>query len=176
MIKVRKPSWKWRAVLAMLLALAGPACGSATTTPGAVVDLGTCLDEYHPTTPDPMSPDGPGVRFLRDVTYAPPCDSLAPAGDQRWSILVVGSDDTTIRIYFVGGLLGERCDLLRKVVVKQTASAVNIQLEAGADPKLSQGAACSAVGQSYVTQISLAKPLAGRTLSGPNNDGQVVHL
>lgn len=114
--------------------------------------------------------------FLTGVTYAVPCEALAPAGEQRWSVLVVAPDDMTIRAYFIGGLSEERCDLLRNVVVVENASEVNIQLQAGADPTIGPTAACSAVGQAYVTQVSLSKPLGARSLSGPNNQGEVEHL
>jgi hypothetical protein len=162
-------------LLALLMFTLASAClrQPTSTTP---VDLTPCLQQYKSTTPDPMPTQGAGVWFIRDVIYAAPCHGLAPAGDQRWSIAVVAADDKTVRIYFIGGLLNERCDLLRNISLVESASRVTIQLEAGADPSLSQRSACSAVGQSYVTQIALSKPLAGRTLSGTNKQGEVVHL
>ncbi len=114
--------------------------------------------------------------FLTGVTYAKPCEALAPAGGQPWSVLVVAPDDMTIRAYFIGGLSEERCDLLRNVAVAENALEVSIQLQAGADPGIGPASAYSAVGQAYVTQVSLSKPLGDRSLSGPNNQGQVEHL
>jgi len=139
-------------------------------------DLSACLQQYHPASPDPIPPNGQGARFLRDVTYAVPCQVLASAGEQRWSVLVIATDDKMVRIYFVGGLLSERCDLLRKVNVSEGPTKVTIALEAGADPTLSPAAACSAVGQSYVTEVTLSQKLGSRTLTGPNNQGEIHHL
>lgn len=139
-------------------------------------NLSQCLQQYQPATPDPMPTTGPAEGFARSVTYAAPCEALAPAGEQRWSAVIIATDDITLRVYFIGGLLDERCDLLRKVVVVESASDVSIQLQAGADPAVRPTSACSAVGQNYVTEITLSKPLGGRTLSGPNNQGVVKHL
>jgi hypothetical protein len=38
------------------------------------------------------------------------------------------------------------------------------------------GPACPSVGHYYVTQVVLARPLAGRKLTGLNHEGVVVHL
>jgi hypothetical protein len=139
-------------------------------------DLATCLQQYHPVSPDPMPSSGEGARFLRDVTYAVPCEGLAPAGNQAWSILIVAPDDKTVHVYFVGGLIADRCDLLRRVNVTEDASRVTIALAAGADPKIRPGSVCSAVGQSYMTEVTLSDKLGSRTLSGPNNHGEIHHL
>ncbi len=139
-------------------------------------DLTACLQQYHSASPDPLPSNGQGARFLHDVVFAVPCEGLAPAGVQRWSVLVVAPDDKTVRIYFVGGLLSERCDLLREVNISEDLSTVNIVLAAGADPSISPAAACSAVGQSYVTEVTLSQKLGKRTLTGPSNQGEIVHL
>jgi hypothetical protein len=143
-------------------------------------DVLTCIEKYHPATPDPM-PSGHSAQFFRDVVYAEPCQALAAAGEQRWSVIVVGQDGRTLRVYFVAGLVDERCDLLRTVRVTESSTGVNIALEAGADPAIRPGtgsppAACSAVGQAYVTQATLRQPLGTRTITGPSNDGVIVRL
>ena len=72
--------------------------------------------------------------------------------------------------------MSERCDLLRKVNLAEDPNTVTITLEAGADPTLSRAAICSAVGQSYVTEVTLLQKLGSRTLTGPNNQGEIHHL
>jgi len=151
-------------------------CGSQPPGPQTAAELNACLQQYHPASRDPIPPTGQGARFQRDVTYAVPCEALTSAGDQRWSMLVVAADDKTIRVYFVGGLMSERCDLLRKVNLAEDPNTVTITLEAGADPTLSRAAICSAVGQSYVTEVTLLQKLGSRTLTGPNNQGEIHHL
>jgi hypothetical protein len=134
-----------------------------------------CLNQYHPATPDPMPTDSEWTGFQFGLTYAVPCDALTPQGDGRWEVLVVAPDDRTIRIYFIGGTTGDRSGLLRNVTVAEAASEVSIRIESGGDT-VGPGSAGSAVGQNYVTQITLSRPLAGRKLSGPNNRGVVEHL
>jgi hypothetical protein len=154
--------------LAMILLQGCLVRPAGTTGP----DISGCLKLYHAAAQEL----GPAADMTSGVIHAPPCEALSPAGDQRWFLLVVARDDITIRIYFLGGLLDERCDLLRSVNVQELPTAVSIRLEAGADPALKPASACSAGGQNYVTQIRLANPLHGRSLSGPNNDGQIQHL
>ena len=134
----------------------------------------TCLVQYHLVNPDPMPP-GEWSSSFTGVTYAAPCKALTAEGEGRWEVLVVGKDDRTIRIYFIGGAAGDRSGLRRSVSVTEGRSTVMIQLEVGGDPS-NRGSASSVVGESYVTQIVLSHPLAGRTLTGPNNRGVVEHL
>jgi hypothetical protein len=133
-----------------------------------------CLYQYHSATSDPM-PANSIYPSLPTVTYAVPCNALSAQGEGRWEVLVVGPDDKTIRIYFIGGTVGDRSGLLRTVIVNETASTVTIQIEVGGDPS-NLGGGSSAVGQMYVTQIVLSRRLAGRALTGPNNSGVVEHL
>jgi hypothetical protein len=136
-----------------------------------------CLSQYSVATPDPMPSDGDwSTYFQSGLTYAVPCQALTSGGQSRWEVLVVAPDDKTIRIYFIGGPVEDRCGLLQKVIVSEGASKVTIEVETGADPTNPGTAACSAVGHNYVTQVTLAKPLAGRTLTGPNNRGVIEHL
>ena len=81
-----------------------------------------------------MPSDGSGAWFYGDVTSAVPCSAPTPEGAQRWLIAVVESDDKTIRVYFVGGTVGDRTGLLRTINVSETAFKVTIALEAGGDP------------------------------------------
>lgn len=162
--------------LAFILAACGG--GSSATQPRAIdtAVLADCLQKYHPATPDPMPAGGLAGLFASDVTYALPCEALTPAGKMEWSVLVVARDGVTIRIYFEGGRFGDRCGLLRKITVVEGSSSVDIELQAGSDPGLAPTSACTAAGQQYVTQISLSKPLGSRSLSGPNNQGEIEHL
>ena len=153
--------------------LFGCQMGSPNGDPAAVA---ACLNQYHLASPDPMPASGPFSGAGAGVTYAVPCDALAPAGDGRWSVLVVAPNDLTIRIYFIGGPPDRKCGLLKRVSVVETSSDVKIQLEMGADPTFGPNASCSADGANYVTQISLAKPLRARKVSGQNNEGVIEHL
>jgi hypothetical protein len=164
---VTASGWLSYACIPIALIACSPGAPATTGT-----DLARCLSSYHAATPEA----GSNANLTRGVTYAVPCKGLSPAGDLSWSLLVVAHDDSTIRAYFLGGLVAERCDLLRAVTIQELASSVTVRLEAGADPKLNSHSACSAVGQNYVTQISLGKPLGGRSLAGPNDNGQVQHL
>jgi hypothetical protein len=169
--------WRLMVILVLpgvgLLALVGcQGSGSAADHQRVV----TCLNQYHLASPDPMPSDSEwSTYFQTGVTYAVPCDALTSGGQARWEVLVVAADDKTIRIYFIGGPVDDRCGLLQKVAVSEGASKVTIEIETGADPT-APGSACSAVGHNYVTQVTLAEPLAGRTLSGPNNRGLIEHL
>jgi len=93
----------------------------------------------------------------------------------EWAVLVVASDDVTIRAYFIGGRVEDRCGLLRSVSIAEDSTDVVVELEAGGD-SAAVGTACSAVGQNYVTEVSLSKPLGTRKLSGTNNQGVIEHL
>jgi hypothetical protein len=143
------------------------------------IDLSSCLSQYHPVAPDPMPAAGPTGFFTGGVTYAAPCPALTDAGTQLWSVVVVAHDDKTVRVYFVGGTMQDRCGLLRSVTIRETATTVSIALESGVDPSSRQGAssqACSAVGQAYVTQVLLASELGSKTVNGPSNQGVVERL
>jgi hypothetical protein len=96
-------------------------------------DLTQCLRGYHAATPDPMPADGLASSFALGATYATPCGALSPSGEMRWTVLVVAPNDKTVRAYFIGGKLQDRCGLLRDVSVSETASAVTVQLGSGAD-------------------------------------------
>lgn len=137
--------------------------------------LSACLQRYHTAEPDPMPADGLASTFATGVTYAVPCESLSSGGQMLWTVLVVARDGVTVRAYFMGGRLQERCGLLRKVTVGEDDSNVVISLESGGDPAFTEHA-CPAVGERYVTQVTLEKPLGTRAISGPNNDGVVEHL
>jgi hypothetical protein len=156
------------ATIAVLFAVAG--CDSGASAHDRVT---ACLNLYHPATPEQMPANSSFP--LVGITYAVPCNALSSEGEGRWEVLVVGPDDKTIRIYFIGGTTGDRSGLLRKVNVNETPTKVTIQIEVGSDPSYPLGAS-SAVGQTYVTQIVLSHPLAGRTLTGPNNGGVIEHL
>jgi hypothetical protein len=168
-----------RATFIAVVVLIGSSClqqqGQARISPEAG-DLAACLQQYHQVSPDPVPANGQGARFLRNVIYAAPCQGLTPAGEQPWSMVVVAHDDKTLRVYFVGGLVSDRCDLLRNINVRQDATGISIALEAGADPTVSPASACSAVGQSYVTEITLSDALGTRRIGGPNNAGVIYHL
>ncbi len=169
---VNRSRGKVAGAVGTVVAIAGCLAQPGSNPPAIVAD---CIQQYRPATPDPMPAGANSARFSQDVTYAPPCPALAPAGEQRWSAIVVDKDDQTLRIYFIGGLPDERCDLLRSVSVDEQESTVTVRLEAGADPGISPQAACSAVGHNYVTQIHLSKPLAKRIIQGPNNSGEIEH-
>jgi hypothetical protein len=136
-------------------------------------DVTQCLRGYHAATPDPMPADGLASSFALGATYATPCGALSPSGEMRWTVLVVAPDDKTIRAYFIGGRLQDRCGLLRDVTVNENSSAVTVHPESGSD---TAAKLCTAAGERYVTEFTLSKPLAGRALSGPNTQGIVEHL
>ena len=161
-----------RTSLAVTVALVVAGCGGDSSAHDRVT---RCLDQYHAATPDAIPTNNYWSGVFGRVIYAIPCSALSPGGEGRWEVLVVGHDDKTIRIYFIGGTVGDRSGLLRTVNIDETSSKVTIQLEVGGDPS-NPGSASSAVGQSYVTQILLSQPLAGRTLAGPNKRGVIERL
>ena len=157
------------------IGLASVACtgpGVGTRSGEAFSD---CVKAYRPATVDPMPSGGLASGFAQGATYAAPCESLSRGGPMEWAVLVVASDDVTIRAYFIGGRVEDRCGLLRSVSIAEDSTDVVVELEAGGDPS-AVGTACSAVGQNYVTEVSLSKPLGTRKLSGTNNQGVIEHL
>ena len=144
--------------------------GCMTSSPPPDAAVTNCLSQYHVTAPDPVA----SLSSLKTVIYAPACTAFKSIGSLSWAIGVVAQDDITIRIYFIGGVKEDRCDLLRTVSVTESQSVVTVRLEGGSDPTL-KSSACSAVGQMYVTGIKLRAPLSGRRLEGPP-DAHVEHL
>jgi hypothetical protein len=125
-----------------------------------------------PTDPQILAPQNPppgfpAAAYFTNGHYLEPCPALpATAGraansSDGWQRAVVGPDDATISIYFLGG--DSACGVgLRKLTIAYRVESVAVDVYLGRRPLSGQ---CNMDAELYATTLKLDQPMAHRTLT-----------
>lgn len=125
-----------------------------------------------PTNPQILAPQNPppgfpAAAYFANGHYLEPCPALPPTAGRAanssdgWQRAVVGADDATISIYFLGG--DSTCGVgLRKLIIAYQVESVTVDVYLGQRPVSGQ---CNMDAELYTTTLKLGQPLAHRTLT-----------